>query len=513
MPQRLRNPFQAQTPIGASIAQLGEAIFGNIPKPGEREKQALETQFFRSKIDNLDAKTRQFDIQDATRAGITQALERVQLNSVPTVAPRLEPGASGPARQGDASRQSELLNFNQAENERTTALENALQKAHRLGIRLSDSPQDVNQGMRGLLAITPGVSDELLGRSVVGSGQLIGENQAVSLPDRERLRAANLEADIAQDAAKPRTLSQVQGETFRGLDPAIQDIAVGPNAAKVRGGAALDLFAAERGGDPVTDAQRTFALGSQAFGAPLEKVADPGSSTGITLTPRPEAAGQPGVAPASSNRTDITGVPAATRNKVLQSNSDIDVARNMTKALRQLSDPSFFGSAGFLKQTIQNAKQQGSALAGQLDETGANMQAKVLSDNLALEGAGEEGLDPALFDQNLPMFQFIRNLLVYRLALINNPDGRISTPDFNNANNTLGGQIGVFSFDNQKQFLANLDAFDRFMNITQKSNDRLLRGDFGGSAEVRSGLPEGGLQPGADELSDEALLQALGITQ
>lgn len=191
MAQRLQNPFQAQTPIGASIAQLGEAIFGGASSPGERQKQALETQFFRSKIDNLDEKTRQLGIQDATRAGITQALERVQLSSVPTVAPRLEPGASGPAQQGDISRQRELLDFNQAETARTTDFENSLQRAQRLGVRLAKSPQDVNQGIRGLLAVTPGVSDELLGRSVVGSGQLIGENQAVSLADRERVRAAN----------------------------------------------------------------------------------------------------------------------------------------------------------------------------------------------------------------------------------------------------------------------------------------------------------------------------------
>lgn len=449
---RINNPFQAQTPIGASIASLGNAIFGNIQTPGDAEKQRLESQFLRARIGDLEANTRETNAGNEGVQRLADIIGRAQSARTATVAPVADPGVAGPARAVASNLATETRQRGIAD------LLNVLPQLAFENARQASTGPERLASIRGIAANVPGFDDQVLNRARIGA--------ATGAP----------------------SLAEARGTAFRGLSPEQQLLSVGPSQSQVRGRASQDVIgAAEPGGTPVTRAQELVGLGAQAFGSPTEGVADPTSSTGIRNVVRADVPGTEGIARGARSQQDITGVPAATRNRAQQTLANVGGAREINNFLRELSDPSFFGSAGFLKQTVQNAREQGAAFSQTLGGIGIDLQAQITGNNAGL--SEEDALDPELFDANLPQFQFIKNLLVYRLALINNPDGRISTPDFLNAQRALGAKIGVFSLDNEKQFLANLNAFDRFLDIEERINSSLLAGDFAGAARARGGLP------------------------
>jgi hypothetical protein len=437
-----------------------------MQSPSELQKQQLENQLLRARTTSLQTDTRKdqavLDSQTSIGQLIGQALEQRRA----TVAPVTQPAFVGPVRPANRARQ-----------EAAFADDSFAGRLAQAGSGLTGSPQDLANLIRFMTANTPSATDAQVVRAQAGAGQRLGVNQAVSLPGQANVAQRNQTNRLVQDAAKiaatPETFSQVRGRA-----------------------ATATIDAEQPGGTAVTPDQRIIALGAQSFGSPLERVADPASETGITLTPRADAAGQPGVAPSAVNRADVTGITSAIRTQSQQTLASINTSRNIVRIMEPLAaDPSNFGAAGFMKQTVQNAQQAGDAFANQLAAYGVNLRAEIQGHNAGFEE--EDALDPGIFDSGLPQFQFLKNLLTYRLALINNPDGRISTPDYDNAKRTLGGRIGVFSFDNSKQFLANLKAFEQFMDIEERNQQGLLRGDF--QAQANAAVPQAfqGTQPAA----------------
>lgn len=477
---KIQNPFQATTPLGQGISNLGAALLSG-PTPAEAEQARLTNALLRART--ADANNSAADAAAIRNAQVDLGtlFGQVPVQRRATSAPVADPGVAGPARARAATA---------AENTRSGArqfFDDLPANIATAGAPLISSTGDLGDMFRFIAANSPGFSDNDVVRAMAGAGNAIGVNEAVSLPGQDRVRAANLAGDISQDAARiaatPLTESQVKGGILAGQPADVRNLTVGPTFAQVRGGAAQNAIAASNGQTPpVSQDERTIALGAQAFGAPLVEVADPLSPSGITLTPRTDAAGQPGVPPSASNATDVTGATAAVRGAAQKGLGDIGTTRSLISEVEQLLDPSFFGATGFINKTVQNAAQQGSALGEFLNGQGAGLRNKVTGDNLTM--VLEDQLDPALFDPNLPAFQFLKNLLVYRLALINNPDGRISTPDFNNAERNLGGQTGLFSLANEAQFRGNLRAFGLLLDSEERKFDAQLQGNFAGSAQA-----------------------------
>lgn len=478
---KIDNPYQAHTPLGQAISNLGVALMSG-PTPAEAESQRLQNELLRARTASANS-----DVAAANAANRAQVDLGTLFGQVPeqrraTLAPVADPGVAGPAR---------ALAATTAENTRAGGrqfFDDLPSRMAAAGAGLVSKPSELGELFRFIAANSPGFDDNSVVRAMAGAGNAIGINEAVSLPGQDRVRADNsrfqTREDLAKIAATPLSESQVRGAAFAGLPADTQAIAVGPTNAEVQGNSALNTIAAN------PKDERIHALGAQAFGAPTIKLADPTSSTGVREVPRNFATDPnldlsqfpEGVPPSAASAQDVTGVTSANRTAAQRGLGDIGTTRALIQEVERLVDPSFFGTAGFAKQTVQNLSQQGSALGEFLNGQGFEIQNKIRGDNMAM--GPENQLNPSLFDPNLPAFQFLKNLLVYRLALINNPDGRISTPDFANAERNLGGRTGLFSLDNAPQFSSNLRAFGLLLDSEERKFNSQLQGNFAGSAQA-----------------------------
>ena len=88
-----------------------------------------------------------------------------------------------------------------------------------LGLSVYDNPNYAFDLNRGTTALNPQSTDAQIARSVVASGGLIGENQGVSLADRERVAGRNSSNSLSNSLVlqnnAPRTLSERQAELFQ----------------------------------------------------------------------------------------------------------------------------------------------------------------------------------------------------------------------------------------------------------------------------------------------------------
>jgi hypothetical protein len=478
---KIDNPYQAHTPLGQAISNLGAAIFSG-PTPAEAESQRLKNELLRAQTASAGSKAAAANAANRAQVDLGTLFGQVPEQRRATLAPVADPGVAGPAR---------ALAATTAEDTRGAARQFLDDYADNVGAAaapLVSSPKDLGDLLRVVAANSPHYSDNDVVRAMAGAGNAIGVNEAVSLPGQDRVRADNsrfqTQEDLAKIAATPLSESQVRGAAFAGLPADRQAIAVGPTNAEVQGNSALNTIAAN------PEDERIHALGAQAFGAPTIKLADPTSSTGVREVPRNFATDPnldlsqfpEGVPPSAASAQDVTGVTSANRTAAQRGLGDIGTTRALIGEVEWLADPSFFGTTGFMKQTVQNLSQQGSAFGEFLNGRGFEIQNKVQGDNMVM--GPDQQLNPALFDPNLPAFQFLKNLLVYRLALINNPDGRISTPDFVNAERNMGGQTGLFSLSNEAQFRSNLRAFGLLLDSEERKFNSQLQGNFAGSAQA-----------------------------
>ena len=442
---RVANPFQAQTPIGAAIAGLGDAIFGGMQSPGELRKQQLENQLLRARTTSLQTNTRETQAAIDSRSRIASIFGGLQAPPGQAVAPA-GPGAPTGASQFSGDMVARLA---------------------AAGGGLTGNPQDLANLFRFATANTPSATDNQVARALAGAGQRLGVDQAVSLSGQAAVAQRNQQNQLAQDAAKVAATQE--------------------SLSQVRGRAAQATIDAEQpGGTPVTTDQRLIGMGAQGFGSPLERVADPTSPSGIFLTPRSEAAGMPGVAPASRNRADI-GITTSVRAQLQKgeiSFGDFNIVMDVVEETAK-KDPTIFGLIGNVRRGIQ-------AVGGQMDAI------STMFGGASFEAAAAElsaaGVDARHFDPNLPIIDKMATLAAYQAAgALADQTGRgLSDQDFNKFRGIVGDPKEWT--ETQNNFLAGTRALRQLANRMMRNRQAILRGD----------IQPGNLQiDGADQQDDQ----------
>lgn len=131
------------------------------------------------------------------------------------------------------------------------------------------------------------------------------------------------------------------------------------------------------------------------------------------------------------------------------------------------SNPGIVGAVGGIRSTIQNAIQSGNEVAQLL---GGEAQS-IVSELTAKAATAAPGTypDPRNFDPNIDAAQFLRNVLAYRLAQMENPNGEVGVKAFERANQTLGDSL----LGNTQSVLARLAELRQTMGAEQTAIDAL----------------------------------------
>jgi hypothetical protein len=190
------NPYQAASPIGQAISNLGSAIFSG-PSPIEQEQMRLQGDLMRAQTGGANAKARQAEAQHQAQTGIASLIGQVPAMRAATAAPVADPGVAGPARAQAATA---------ADGVRTDARQYISDLPNQLaaqGAAFVDSPKSLGDLFLFSAANDPNYTDNDVIRAQAGQGGTIGVNDAVSLGGQDRLRAANQANDMALQDAKP----------------------------------------------------------------------------------------------------------------------------------------------------------------------------------------------------------------------------------------------------------------------------------------------------------------------
>ena len=240
------------SPIGSAFSRLVAAF--SAPG-GQSPLQAAHQQ---AQIDYLNAR-QQSEIQ---KAGIdrAQAMDLSQLGRLFQMAPEIQadaqapvvdPGVGGPARAAAAGAAEGIRAPARAD---LAALPS---RAAAYGVGAGFKPDQIGDLFRVILA-NYGGSDPQLARAVVGAGGMIGENQAVSLADRESVAARNQAGEIAQIFAKPVQTSAGARTDFADGRPTVFG---SPTESTAKGGLVTTLA----GGGAIPPDARALLFGDRGF--------------------------------------------------------------------------------------------------------------------------------------------------------------------------------------------------------------------------------------------------------
>ncbi len=177
------NTFQAQTPIGQSIANLGTAIFGNTLSPSEREKQRLESQFLRARISSEEADASAARAAQAGQRGIGDILGEALRARDTLSAPDASSSFIGPLRP---ERQEQFAGAQAG----LARIPERLAQAGSFGV---EDPQDLANLFNFVQANARGTADTDVLRSLAGRGALPTQNTAVSVAGQDRIAARDAE--------------------------------------------------------------------------------------------------------------------------------------------------------------------------------------------------------------------------------------------------------------------------------------------------------------------------------
>lgn len=485
MPQRISNPFQARTPLGAAIANLGGAIFGSRQSPGEQEKQAAETALLRARTESEEALARQRAATVASQQSIGDILGGVSGARRTLAAPDAAPEFQGPLlpsrdAQFDAARDT---------------VDNLGTSLAQAGSGLVTTPQSLGDLIRFAQASTRGVSDADRAAAFVGAGGKLGQNDAVSLADRDAVAARNDAAalalqdrtsrnDILEANANP-SLSQAQGRAFAAQPADEQALAVSAPLDRVKATVARKIAA----GQPLTEDEERFVLGNRP-NAPRPVAVfdpDPNSQTGLINVSPEDAVGRAAPAPSASNRSDLGLGTAAT--SALQGNAiQLQRFQRASTAARALAKPENFGITGFFRESVQNLIQQGNAAAQLVGRSALQAKREIV------EAGADIDLDQ--FDTSLPQLDVMISLLAFQAAAsIAEQSGRaLSDRDFKVFKDAIGGR-GFFS--NEKDFLARLDQLDQLVEFNLNDvRASLEQGTPFPTVPGQQQAPAGGQSPG-----------------
>ncbi len=177
------NTFQAQTPIGQSISNLGTALFGNTLSPAEREKLRLANSLTQAKIGSEEAKAAGAQAALTGQRGIGDILGEALKFRDTLSAPDAAPGFIGPR----------LTERDQQFTDARTGLSRVPERLAQVGSFGVEDPQDLANLFNFVQASGRGVPDTDVLRSLAGRGKLPDENTAVSVAGQDRIAARNAE--------------------------------------------------------------------------------------------------------------------------------------------------------------------------------------------------------------------------------------------------------------------------------------------------------------------------------
>jgi hypothetical protein len=178
-----------------------------------------------------------------------------------------------------------------------------------------------------------------------------------------------------------------------------------------------------------------------------------------------------------------TGLPVSVQSRSIRTIDDSKGTLAIIDQFRDVLRPENVGLLGDLRGLVFGAGQQANVftqvLSGQAQEIVGQIR----------DTEGNNVKTSNFFDPNLSKSKLLGNVLAYRLALANNPDGRISEADFRNAARSLGVEKLL---SGSGEISAKLDALEEIVN----TNVRI--------AEERLGIPEAEEEP---QITDQDLSQ------
>ena len=289
---RVANAFGFENKLGGALSTLTKALVSG-PSMDEREAYRALAEYRSAQAGKVAAEAalnrQEFD-GGSQLASIFRQMPKMRADMT---APVIDPGVAGPARAMAASA---------AEDTRGGAREfmasAPAELAAAAALRGGTMPQNIGSLYRMFLANTPGTSDADVGRAVVGSGDEIGVNDAVSLADRNGVAGRN----AASSAAEAMKVEGVHSrDRRRGQDINSSDRRFGVNVSSADRLALGEIASndRQRGQDMTAEAAAARIAATAAKPGSIQKVSPTDynnfkkmllSSTGMQFEPEAEAA-------------------------------------------------------------------------------------------------------------------------------------------------------------------------------------------------------------------------------
>lgn len=449
------NFFAPKTPLGANLSGLVTALYSGDPEGKRMEREAMMRQ--REEAAALKrAQTAQIQAKlDAEKAA------QAQRAAAPLEIAR---GMFGGAPQGDA-----VMKYREA-----GGIAPPLTPNDDEGFAMPSAPMPRPQGY------TPQAEEGLnrLMTAISASGMLPGKSTIENVYDatgkgqqQDIIRNA-LAGLVSTDQAKSLApvMGALKGESmFSDNQGRVLDRATG--GLNETGPQAVANVGKTKSEEVENQAQ---AARARREGVNVEVVADPSSPTGFKYVDRRNAVGMPAPLKGATSAKDALTPTTPNVTAGQRSNLEADDTLALISNARSLaSDPRNFGLSGIARSTVQDAMEQGDALARTLGQQGTRAQQEII--NLGSD-VGIENFDPTL-----PQLDMMTNLLAFRMAKMNDPGGRVTDQDFRIAKSKItGGAI----LGNQKDFLARLDLFENTLRGNQGRTQTFL-GGRGNSGQIK----------------------------
>ena len=214
---------------------------------------------------------------------------------------------------------------------------------------------------------------------------------------------------------------------------------------------------------------------------PLVQVMTP---TGPVWQPRGKAVGQPAVLAGAQKVADAMFEP--TKPNVTAGQKELQGIEQLKGTIGQFrqaaSDPRNFGIAGWLRQTAQDAIQQGNALAQTVGSRADGMVGEIV------DLGHEVGVEN--FDKNLPLLDLYANVLAFQMASALRPGDRVTDKDFKTYRSMIG-DAGALA--NREKALTNIQGIEGLL----MNQERIVRNFLSGGRNAPAGAAPPAAAPAA----------------
>lgn len=420
---RIINAFREDRPVGAMLARMGDALFGDQATGEINRQQAYALQRGNVETDNLMALARDGGLETLTPAAqamlIGSGYDPNDLGRIGTMGAATQFGARDPrttnwsAGIGEYGKTAEAFDFDQANQRGMNDADNAAAMARQNALPLEALDANGNPVF-------------------TTNGGTAGYQPILSNTDRQGTLAGQLFPDMNPGQQAAYLGAEPQVETIRGPTGAPTIVsrtdAIGQPAAvgldTVRGGVAQDALAAEGGLAALDPATATFVGADPAAGGggTPRTYLTPDGRTGTTLDGVTDAmtreALPPGTIPYTStvqatNPAEVAGVTTPLYRALYAAEDAYSIGEALLTTIDE-ANPEAFGLAGTvanLARGVVNTVGNLGGLVG-LDLNSATLQAWALGESPNLSST----MAQALFGPDFNETQRLAGLYVYQVA-------------------------------------------------------------------------------------------------